>query len=149
MSNLTAALIRSQMAELDQRCRRWNERYDLLAKELENVVHLRLPKRHPKEGYVGSSLQFSLTDTDVVKVGAFLKACAQRGVEIKWFGAAEPKGFTSSWESWQYVETLQSLPATKNVLKLLCDFRIPLTFTLDDCKVIAAVIRQAAEDVYG
>jgi dTDP-4-amino-4,6-dideoxygalactose transaminase len=148
MSNLTAALIRSQMTELDQRCRRWNERYDLLAKELEDVPHIRLPKRHAKEGYVGSSLQFTLTDTDTVKVDAFLNACAQHGVEIKWFGATEPVGFTSSWESWQYVKTLQSLPKTRNVLKSLCDFRIPLTFTLEDCKIIAAVIRQAAEEIY-
>jgi dTDP-4-amino-4,6-dideoxygalactose transaminase len=148
MSNLTAALIRSQMAELDQRCRRWNERYDLLAKELENVPHIRLPKRHVKEGYVGSSLQFSLTDSDLAQVERFLNACAQRGVEIKWFGATEPVGFTSSWENWQYVKTLQSLPKTRDVLKFLCDFRIPLTFTLEDCKIIAAVIRQAAEEVY-
>ena len=148
MSNLTAALIRSQMAELDQRCQRWNERYDLLAKELEDVPHIRLPKRHVKEGYVGSSLQFSLTDSDLAQMERFLNACAQRGLEIKWFGAAEPVGFTSSWESWQYVKTLQSLPKTRDILKFLCDFRIPLTFTFEDCKIIAAVIRQAIEEVY-
>jgi len=148
MSNLTAALIRSQMAELDQRCRRWNERYDLLAQELEDVPHIRLPLRHANEGYVGSSLQFTLTVKDVDKAETFLNACAQRGVEIKWFGAKEPIGFTSSWENWQYVKTIQPLPKTRSVLRFLCDFRIPLTFTLEDCKIIAAVIRQAAEETY-
>ena len=59
------------------------------------------------EDYVGSSLQFTLTATEIPKVLIFLKTCAERGVEIKWFGAKEPVGFTSSWESWQYVKTSQ------------------------------------------
>ena len=128
--------------------RRWNERYDLLEKELRSVAHIRIPKRQAKEGYVGSSMQFSLTGTEIPKVLIFLKTCAERGVEIKWFGAKEPVGFTSSWESWQYVNTSQSLPSTREVLNFMCDFRIPLTFTLEDCKTVAAVIRQVAAETF-
>jgi dTDP-4-amino-4,6-dideoxygalactose transaminase len=148
MSNLVAALIRPQLADLDRQCRRWNERYDLLEKELMSVAHIRIPKRQAKEGYVGSSLQFSLTGTEIPQVLIFLKTCAERGVEIKWFGAKEPVGFTSSWESWQYVNTSQSLPSTRKVLNFMCDFRIPLTFTLEDCKTVAAVIRQVAAETF-
>ena len=147
MSNLVAALIRPQLADLDRQCRRWNERYDLLEKELRSVAHIRIPKRQAKEGYVGSSLQFTLTGTEIPQVVTFLKTCAERGVEIKWFGAKEPVGFTSSWESWQYVNTSQSLPNTREVLNFMCDFRIPLTFTLEDCKTVAAVIRQVAAEI--
>lgn len=148
MSNLVAALIRPQLKDLDRQCRRWNERYDLLETELTGTPHLRIPPRAAKEGYVGSSMQFSLTDTDVASVEVFLKTCAARGVEIKWFGAKEPVGFTSSWESWQYIKSLQTLPNTRRVLDFMCDFRIPLTFSLDDCKTIAAVIKQVAEEVF-
>jgi dTDP-4-amino-4,6-dideoxygalactose transaminase len=148
MSNLVAALIRPQLADLDHQCRRWNERYDLLEKELMSVPHIRIPKRQAKEGLVGSSMQFTLTGTEIPKVLDFLKTCAERGVEIKWFGAKEPVGFTSSWESWQYVNTSHSLPSTREVLNFMCDFRIPLTFTLEDCKTVAAVIKQVAAEIF-
>jgi dTDP-4-amino-4,6-dideoxygalactose transaminase len=149
MSNLVAALIRPQLADLERKCRRWNERHDLIAAELAGVEHIRVPERHAKEGYVGSSLQFTLTDVDYAAVEGFLKTCAQRGVEIKWFGAKEPVGFTSSWESWQYIKGRPSLPQTRETLDFLCDFRIPLTFSLDDCKTIAAVIKQVAAEIFG
>ena len=148
MSNLAAALIRPQLADLDRQCPRWNKRYDLLETELSGVPHIRIPKRHAKEGYVGSSFQFSLTDTDMASVENFLNTCAERGVEIKWFGAKEPIGFTSSWESWQYVKDFQPLSNTKKILDFMCDFRVPLTFSMDDCKTIAAVIRQVAGEIF-
>ena len=148
MSNLVAALIRPQLADLDQQCRRWNKRYVLLEKELTGVSHIRIPKRKAEEGYVGSSLQFTLTDTDIASVETFLKTCADRGVDIKWFGAKEPSAFTSSWESWQYVKEVQPLPNTRKILDFMCDFRIPLTFSMDDCKTVAAVIRQVAAEIF-
>ena len=135
-------------ADLDRQCRRSNERHDLLAAELAGIEHIRVPKRQAKEGYVGSSLQFTLTDVDHAAVEIFLNTCAQRGVEIKWFGAKEPVGFTSSWESWQYVKDHQSLPQTRKTLDFLCDFRIPLTFSLEDCKTVATVIKQVTAEVF-
>ena len=148
MSNLVAALIRPQLADLDRQCRRWNRRYDLIAAELSGIDHIRLPKRPAKEGYVGSSLQFTLTGVDTPAVETFLKTCARRGVEIKWFGSREPVGFTSSWESWQYIKDIQSLPRTRQTLDFMCDFRIPLTFSLEDCKTITAVIKQVAAETF-
>jgi len=148
MSNLAAALVRPQLADLERQCRRWNERYDLLEAELTGVPHIRIPKRQAKEGYVGSSFQFTLIDTDITSVENFLKTCAERGVEIKWFGAKEPIAFTSSWESWQYVKEVQPLPITKKILDFMCDFRVPLTFSIDDCKTVAAVIRQVAGETF-
>jgi dTDP-4-amino-4,6-dideoxygalactose transaminase len=147
MSNLVAALIRPQLADLDRQCRRWNERYDLLAAELVGTPHIRIPQRHAKEGYVGSSMQFTITGLDRPAAEDFLKTCADRGVVIKWFGIKEPEAFTSSWESWQYVKTFQPLPHTRKILDFLCDFRVPLTFTLEDCRVIATVIREAMIEV--
>jgi len=148
MSNLAAALIRPQLADIDRQCRRWNKRYDLLEAELTGVPHIRVPRRQAKEGYVGSSFQFTLTDTNIASVENFLKTCAERGVEIKWFGAKEPTAFTSSWESWQYVKEDQPLPNTRKILDFMCDFRVPLTFSINDCKTIAAIIRQVAEKIF-
>jgi hypothetical protein len=90
-----------------------------------------------------------LINTDIPSVERFLSTCADRGVEIKWFGAKEPVGFTSSWESWQYVKETQQLPQTRKILDFMCDFRIPLTFSLEDCKTIAMVIRQVVAETFG
>ncbi len=148
MSNLVAAMIRPQLADLDRQCQRWNQRYDLIESELAGAEHIRVPRRLAKEGYVGSSMQFTLTDVDYESVDSFINTCAQRGVEIKWFGAKEPVGFTSSWENWQYVKECQALPRTRRTLDFLCDFRIPLTFSLEDCKTVAVVIKQVAAEVF-
>ena len=148
MSNLVAALIRPQLEDLDRQCRRWNERYDLIEAQLAGIPHISIPKRVEKEGYVGSSLQFTLTETDLLEAELFVKTCSERGVELKWFGMQEPVGFTSSWESWKYIENCQTLPNTRKVLDFMCDFRISLTFSLEDCRTISAIIRQVAEEVF-
>jgi hypothetical protein len=64
-------------------------------------------------------------------------------VELKWFGAGEPVGFTSAHLSWRYVAP-QSLPRTDRILAGLFDMRLPLTFTLEDCDLIAGHILDAA-----
>ena len=148
MSNLVAALLRPQLADLDRQCQRWNRRYNLLDSELRRVPHIYVPIRSPKEEFVGSSLQFTLKDANFSLMKTFLKTCFERGVEIKWFGAHEPVGFTSSWESWQYIKDIPELPQTRSTLDFMCDFRIPLTFSMEDCAKIAKVIGQVATEIF-
>ncbi len=45
-----------------------------------------------------SSMQFLLLDWPAAAVREVLRRCAARGVELKWFGAAEPAGFTSRYD---------------------------------------------------
>jgi hypothetical protein len=61
---------------------------------------------------------------------------------VKWFGAADPVGFTSAHQSWGYV-TAQALPKTDAILAGLFDMRLPLTFSLADCDVVAGHICDA------
>lgn len=147
MSNLQAALLRPQLRSLDDNCRRWNERYAVLQRMLCNIPHLSLPERPEKEHYVGSSFQFALSGLSRLQTERFLAECGNRGVEIKWFGAGEPKGFTSTFRHWRYIHQAQELPATGEILDCLCDFRVPLTFSLTDCEVLATVIREVMEEV--
>ncbi len=147
MSNLQAALLRPQLRALDAQVARWNERYYTLQNELNKIAHIVVPKRHPKEHFVGSSLQFTLKDLTRYQMERFLEECASRGVEIKWFGWKEPKGYTSSFESWQYISDIPELAKTKRILDCMCDFRIPLTFSIEDCKTIATVIREVIGEV--
>jgi len=96
---------------------------------------------------VGSSIQFSLINQDEETIQTFLGACLDQGVELKWFGNKEPVGFTSAYSSWKYFGELPDLDNTQRILAVMCDMRIPLTFTLDDCKLIVETIADVAKTV--
>ncbi len=141
MDNLRAAILRPQLARLDQQAQNWNDRYRRMEAGLQNVTGLRLPARPEKEYYVASSFQFTLPGWDKVKVHEVQKRCAARGVELKWFGSDVPVGFTSRHDSWRYVDA-QDMPQTDRVLAGLLDMRLPLTFSLKDCDLLALIIRE-------
>jgi len=143
MDNLRAAILRPQLKILDENCRRWTERYNVVAAEIAKEPSIRLPKRPNEEKFVGSSIQFNLPDWSNEVIKKFIAEAAGRGVELKWFGAPQPVGFTSTYRSWTYAEP-QELADTDEVLRTLCDMRLPLTFTLDDCKIIGEIIRDCA-----
>jgi dTDP-4-amino-4,6-dideoxygalactose transaminase len=150
MSNLQAAMLRPQLQMLDENCRRWNERYAVLEQGLHGIPNLSIPMRPEKERYVGSSFQFTLSSLNPQHSQFFIEECGRRGVEIKWFGCRVPKGFTSTFKHWQYLHQTASLPTSEHILDCLCDFRVPLTFSLDDCRVLARVITEVmAEMVSG
>ncbi len=147
MDNLRASILRFQVSDLDHRCDRWNKRYVLLEKALDSIDKIQCPKRDPREYYVGSSIQFTLKEADEETIRRFLEKCGERGVELKWFGNKEPVGFTSSYESWEYMESIPELPKTNRILAKMCDMRIPLTFDLEDCKRILEIIADVAGEV--
>ena len=147
MDNLRAAILRPQLNILDQQCARWNKRYRILEQGLNEIDGITCPRRDPRENYVGSSIQFSLIGQDEMTIREFLAECLKRGVELKWFGNKEPVGFTSAYESWRYFSNLPDLANTKRILAVMCDMRIPLTFTLDACRLILEIIRDVAAKV--
>ncbi len=147
MDNLRAAILRPQLKNLDEQCRRWNKRYRLIEQALVKMKGISIPSRHPKESYVGSSIQFSLPGQNEETIIRFLDLCLSRGVELKWFGNSEPVGFTSAYTSWQYLGKLPDLKNTKRILKTMCDMRIPLTFSEEDCLTITEIIEECLQEV--
>jgi dTDP-4-amino-4,6-dideoxygalactose transaminase len=141
MSNLQAALIRPQLRILDQRVEEWNKRYHFLAAGLKATPRIHLPDRPAVEKFVGSSIQFSLVGVSRSKAEAFAGTCQSRGVSVMWFGWREPRGYTSRYQSWQYFSPLPTLNRTDALLDVMCDMRIPLTFSLEDCELILSIIR--------
>lgn len=141
MDNLRAAILRPQLADLPRQCDRWNLLYRRMEEGLQATPGVRLIARPAAEAYVMSSFQFLCPDFDGDQMRAVVARCADRGVELKWFGADEPVGFTSRHDSWQYVAP-QALPRTDAVLAGLLDMRLPLTFSVEDCDLIAAIIRE-------
>jgi len=140
LDNLRAALIREGLKSLDLQVERWNQRYRILEEGLRAIDGIDLPERSPREHYVGSSIQFRTEALATADIPAFVKECGQRGVELKWFGDAEPKAFTSRYDSWRYFSDLPDLPATLSVLEKTLDLRVPLTFTEGDCQLITEIV---------
>tara|TARA_R110002124_G_scaffold287152_2_gene470782 strand:+ start:1713 stop:2918 length:1206 start_codon:yes stop_codon:yes gene_type:complete len=146
MDALRAAILRPQLAGLEQNIIRWNARYNVVEKALRTqrqIVTITLPAR---ENHVGSSIQFRLPDFTAAQCRALLAAALARGVELKWFGAAQPLGFTSSHHSWCYTAP-QNLPATDRILATLFDMRLPLSFSEADCAQIGALVCDAVREV--
>ena len=140
LDNLRAALIRDGLAALDRQVERWNQRYCVLEAGLRAIDGIELPERSPREHFVGSSIQFRVETVGRDDIPNFVSRCAARGIELKWFGAAEPKGFTSRYDSWRYLGEQPALPATIDALSKTLDMRVPLTFDEDDCRLITEII---------
>jgi len=143
MDNLRAAILRPQLAELDRSAARWNERYAALEHGLRRSGLFRLPERPDEEQFVGSSIQFFIDGIADADARAFVQAAKALGVDLKWFGDGNPVAFTSNHHSWLFLED-QRLPNTDAVLAGLFDMRIPLTFSIEDCKQIADIIIHCA-----
>lgn len=148
MDNLRAAILRPQIGLLDDRRARWRVLYQGMERGLAGVAGVQLIPRPQHEDYVGSSFQFLLPGWEPVRVAGFVAAAAARGVELKWFGAADPMGFTSRYAHWRYASP-EVLPQTDRVLAGLIDMRLPLTFVAQDvaqiARIIAEEVAQAAQ----
>ena len=144
LDHLRAALIRAQLPLLDKNISRWNHLYHKLDSNLRAMANISLPQRPQAEFFVGSSIQFRVDAMDKADIPDFLARCGARGVDLKWFGADRPTAFTSRYDSWEYLDDIPDLPATKAALDKTIDMRVPLTFTGEDCDIITTIIAQEA-----
>ena len=140
MDQLRAAILRPQLADLPRQVARWNALYRTVEEGLRNTPGLQIIERPAKESIVGSSFQLLLPEATGDQIQDVITRCGARGVELKWFGAEMPVAFTSRYDSWRYAPA-QRLPNTDRILAGLLDMRLPLTFSTDDCRLIAQIIR--------
>lgn len=148
MDNLRAALLLPQLAELDANLDRWMALAEIVRASLASAPGVTLPTAPAAARRIGSSIQWRIPALDAAGCRGFVAACAARGVEVKWFGDADPHGFTSTHGSWRYVPR-QALPRTDEVLATLFDMRLPLTFSEDDCALLGQIVSEvAAQSLY-
>jgi dTDP-4-amino-4,6-dideoxygalactose transaminase len=139
MDNLRASILLTQLGGLETNIDRWNARHDLVADRLRGVSGVYVPNRPKQERYVGSSFQFLVPESSAETMRQVVANAKSLGVELKWFGADSPVGFTSNHQSWRYIAA-QDLPLTDAILAGLLDMRIPLTFSLEDCAHVAEIL---------
>jgi dTDP-4-amino-4,6-dideoxygalactose transaminase len=142
MSNAAAAMLRPQLAELPRRAATWNRLHARLVEELGGIEGLRLPRRDAREQFVASSIQF-FVERPAERIAAFIDACAAHGLHIKWFGVETPVGFTSNASHWGYLPQPLEVERSLETLGRLCDMRIPLDLSEEDCRTIGRIVRAA------
>ncbi|MDJ1017934.1 MAG: DegT/DnrJ/EryC1/StrS family aminotransferase [Paracoccaceae bacterium] len=146
MDALRAAILRPQLKRLDANIARWNALYRVVERGLSGHNRIALIDRPAEEFFVGSSIQFRLPHFNADQCLDLLSTAAERGVELKWFGREEAHGFTSSHRNWRFAGG-QTLPQTDAILATVFDMRLPLTFSEDDCRLIAELIVEAVDEV--
>jgi len=139
MDNLRSSILRPQLKNLEKNCKKWNYKYNLIYSKLKLNQHFSFPLRNTKENFVGSSIQFYLNNFKKDQIKHFIKECSFFGVDLKWFGDDIPKGYTSNYSHWKYINNIE-IKNTSKYLDSLIDMRIPLTFSDDDCKQISEII---------
>jgi len=144
MGPLVAALALPQLAMLPERVADWNASHDRIAERLAGMPGFALPKRPEAEAYAQSSLQFRLTGRSLREMRAYVDTCRAAGVWVKWFGSEIPEGYSSNPAQWPGVEAIDA-PRACALQAALCDIRLPLGLSAEDCDAVADVLIACAE----
>ncbi|MFN3146843.1 MAG: DegT/DnrJ/EryC1/StrS family aminotransferase [Paracoccaceae bacterium] len=143
LSNMSAALVRPQLAEIPRRVRDGRRNHDHVARALNASPWLDVPPPLPKELRAPDSIQFNLVGFSDAETLAFQEAAAARGVKVQVFGLSDDNA-RAFW-NWQFLEDLPELPQTRAMLMRACDARLPARLTVPELDVIAAALTGAAE----
>ena len=148
MQNLSATVIRPQLAELPRRVRDGLANHDYVADRLNGHPALDVPPALAPETRAPDSLQFNLTgDWTDAEALAFQDACKARGVSVQVFGLSQDNA-RAFW-NWQFLGDLPELPQTRAMLMRACDTRLPARLTREDLDYIADAILSAASEIRG
>lgn len=146
MQNLSAAVIRPQLAEVPRRVRDGRANHDYVADRLNASPWMEVPPALPQEDRAPDSLQFNLRgfarDEEAL---AFQDAAKARGVTVQVFGLSRDNA-RAFW-NWQFLGDLPDLPKTRAMLMRACDVRLPARLQRPDLDFIAEALLAAAEDV--
>lgn len=148
MSNLTAVIIRPQLAEIPRRVRDGRTNHDYVAARLNASAWLNVPAKLDPEERAPDSIQFNLVDMDEDDTRAFARAAAARGVKVQVFGLSADNA-RAFW-NWRFLPgAVPDLPKTRAMLMRACDARLPARLRRSELDVIAEALVMAADDVTG
>ncbi|SFR35397.1 dTDP-4-amino-4,6-dideoxygalactose transaminase [Yoonia tamlensis] len=142
LSNMSAALIRPQLAELARRVFDGRRNHDHVAALLNASPYLQVPDRLGPERRAPDSIQFNMVAMSAAQAGTFVDAAAAAGVKIQVFGQSTDNA-RAFW-NWQFIGPIPDLPKTRAMLIKACDVRLPARLSLAECDVIAQIITSSA-----
>lgn len=145
LSNLSAAIIRPQLAEVPRRVRDGLANHDYVAAALNKTAILEVPEPLKGEARAPDSIQFNLVNVDEEQAKAFASEAAARGVKVQIFGLSTDNA-RAFW-NWQFLPEQPDLPRTRAMLMRACDVRLPARLTKAELDAVIAALVEAADCV--
>lgn len=145
LSNLSAAVIRPQLDELQRRVRDGLKNHDYVADRLNQSPWIDVPAPLPPETRAPDSIQFNLVGMSDDDTRAFQNAAKRRGVSVQVFGMSTDNA-RAFW-NWHFIGDQGELPQTRDMLMRACDTRLPVRLKRPDLDFIADALVAAAADV--
>lgn len=148
MNNLSATLIRPQLAEIPRRVRDGRANHDFVAMRLNTSPWLQVPDKLTAEARAPDSIQFNLVGMSDEETRSFASHAEERGIKVQVFGLSRDNA-RAFW-NWQFLpEPAPDLPQTRKMLRRACDVRLPARLVQSDLEIIAEALVMAAQDVMG
>lgn len=135
MNELCASVLPPQLLQLEERNTRWREIYALIASGLRHIEGITPIEVLPGVLMAPTSIQFHINDTK--KIEHIIARAFDLGLKIKWFGSPHADGFTSNSTHWEYLSDFSTISPN---LAGLCDIRLPVTLSDDQCRHIVQII---------
>ena len=148
MQNLSAAVIRPQLAEVPRRVRDGRANHDYVAERLNQSAWLSVPDKLDAEERAPDSIQFNLVGLNSDdSARAFQDAANARGISVQIFGLSSDNA--RAYWNWEFIDgPVPDLPQTKAMLMRACDVRLPARLTREDLDYIVDALVGAAEQVF-
>lgn len=147
LNNLSAAIIRPQLAELPRRVRDGRANHDHVASQINNSPWMQVPDKLEPEVRAPDSIQFNLYGMTDDEVRAFAQISAENGVKVQVFGLSSDNA-RAFW-NWQFIPDLPELPKTRAMLMRACDVRLPVQLSRTELDAVTAVLLNAVAEVMG
>lgn len=145
LSNLSAAVIRPQLAEIPRRVRDGRRNHDRVAEQIDRSPWMSVPAKLPPEDRAPDSLQFNLVDMTDDEVAAFVGKAAEQGIKVQVFGQSRDNA-RAFW-NWKFLGETPDLPQTRAMLARACDTRLPARLTAEECDQVATALLSAVNTV--
>jgi len=145
MNNLTAAILRPQIALIDERIASYKEKYQRIILHLSSNMHINIPSPIDNTENLGDSLQFNLVNFNEAELLSFTTKAKSNGVAIQIFGRNQN---ARDFRNWQYsFEQAPTCTQTASIIDYACDLRLPIDFTLEDIDLISEIIKHTLDEV--
>jgi len=147
LNNLSAAIVRPQLGELDRRVADGRRNHDHVAALLNASPWIKVPEKLAAEDRAPDSIQFNITGMTDAQIAVFAETAGANGVKVQVFGAS--KDNARAFWNWEFLGPQPDLPQTRAMLMRACDVRLPARLTLAECDVVAGILTDAAAEVMG
>jgi len=145
LSNISAAIVRPQLAHIPRRVRDGLANHNYVADRLNTSDWINVPSPLEGEDRAPDSLQFNLVNFSDEETHAFQDFAADQGVSVQVFGLSQNNA-RAFW-NWQFLGAVPDQPKTRQMLMRACDVRLPARLKTPELDFVANALLTALDQV--